>query len=298
MRRLGGTRAEPADVWIVAATNEDLRAAVASRSFRQDLYHRLAVITLNVPPLRERGLDVLILAEHLLARACADYGLAERTFSPGARDALAGHSWPGNVRELGNVLERVVLLSDAPIVTAAALGLPTTSGAAPSRASELPDPLSWQKQMSEHLHAALVRTNWNISHTALALGISRNTVRARMARFGLGPARAPRVGLAAVPLDAGGPAWGRPRGPRPRRLPSPHRPPPTPGPPPVTPTRMSVRLESREVGFLRVDLAIAPGADGLSENTRTVDELLDKIRSFGGRIEELGQEAIRCSRKS
>ena len=82
VRRLGGTRAEPADVWIVAATNEDLRAAVAAQSFRQDLYHRLAVVTLTLPPLRERGLDVLILAEHLLARACADYGLAERTFSP------------------------------------------------------------------------------------------------------------------------------------------------------------------------------------------------------------------------
>jgi transcriptional regulator with PAS, ATPase and Fis domain len=122
VRRLGGTRAEPADVWIVAATNEDLRAAVAAQSFRQDLYHRLAVVTLTLPPLRERGLDVLILAEHLLARACADYGLAERTFSPDARDALAGYSWPGNVRELGNILERVVLLSDAPIVTATADG--------------------------------------------------------------------------------------------------------------------------------------------------------------------------------
>ena len=191
VRRLGGTRAEPADVWIVAATNEDLRAAVAAQSFRQDLYHRLAVVTLTLPPLRERGLDVLILAEHLLARACADYGLAERTFSPDARDALAGYSWPGNVRELGNVLERVVLLSDAPIVTAAALGLSITSGAGPSPASESPDPLSWHKQMSEHLHAALVRTNWNISRTAVALDISRNTVRARIARFGLGRAAAP-----------------------------------------------------------------------------------------------------------
>ena len=130
MRRLGGTRAEPADVWIVAATNEDLRAAVAIRSFREDLYHRLAVVTLTLPPLRERGLDVLFLAQHLLARACADYGLAERTFSPDASDALADYSWPGNVRELGNVLERVVLLSDAPIVTAAALGLSITSGPA------------------------------------------------------------------------------------------------------------------------------------------------------------------------
>ena len=197
VRRLGGTRAEPADVWIVAATNEDLRAAVAAQSFRQDLYHRLAVVTLTLPPLRERGLDVLILAEHLLARACADYGLAERTFSPDARDALAGYSWPGNVRELGNILERVVLLNDAPIVTATVLGLSNTSGLGPSPASESPDSLSWHKQMSEHLHAALVRTNWNISRTAVALDISRNTVRARIARFGLG--RAPGSRAASPP---------------------------------------------------------------------------------------------------
>src|SRR6185295_13544434 len=291
VRRLGGTRAEPADVWIVAATNEDLRAAVASQSFRQDLYHRLAVVTLTLPPLRERGLDVLILAEHLLARACADYGLGERTFSLDARDALAGYSWPGNVRELGNVLERVVLLSDAPIVTAAALGLSITSGAAPSPASESPDSLSWHKQMSEHLHAALVRTNWNISRTAVALEISRNTVRARIARFGLGRAPGSR---AASPPSRSMPAArrGGARGPAASPIPATAPVAADTRTSPVTPVRMSVRSESREIGFLRVDLAIAPGSDSLSESTRTVDELLDKIRSFGGRIEELGQTTI------
>ena len=174
---------------------------------------------------------MLILAEHLLARACADYGLAERTFSPDARDALAGYSWPGNVRELGNILERVVLLNDAPIVTAAALGLSITNGSAPPPASALsdplPDPLSWHKQMGEHLHAALVRTNWNISRTAVALGISRNTVRARMARFGLG--RAPGAGLAAVPRRCRRPGAGALPGPPRRRFAPPPRPPPTPG---------------------------------------------------------------------
>src|SRR5262245_12825486 len=291
VRRLGGTRAEPADVWIVAATNEDLRSAVAAQSFRQDLYHRLAVITLHVPPLRERGLDVLLIAEHLLARACADYGLADRAFSPDARDALAAYSWPGNVRELGNILERVVLLSDTPIVTAAALGLPATANAvAPPIVHDAPDSLSWQWQMSEHLRTALVRTNWNISHTAEALGISRNTVRARMARFGLD--RAPGVrGAARASRAAPAPGRGAPR--RPAALPAAARPPAADTrTPPATPARMSVSSESREVGFLRVDLAAAPGADGLAESARTVDELLGKIRSFGGRIEELGQTAV------
>jgi hypothetical protein len=185
----------------------------------------------------------------------------------------------------------VVLLSDAPIVTAAALGLSITSGPGPSPASESPDSLSWHKQMSEHLHAALVRTNWNISRTAVALDISRNTVRARIARFGLGRAPGSR---AASPPSRSMPAARRAgaRGPTASPIPATAPVAADTRTPPVTPVRMSVRSESREVGFLRVDLAIAPGSDGLSESTRTVDELLDKIRSFGGRIEELGQTAI------
>src|SRR3989454_5352891 len=88
VRRLGSTRSEPVDVWIVAATNEDLAGATRARRFREDLYHRLAVLTLWVPPLRERGEDVLFLADHFLARACAEYGLPPKTFTPDARAAL------------------------------------------------------------------------------------------------------------------------------------------------------------------------------------------------------------------
>ena len=291
VRRLGGTRTEPADVWIVAATNEDLRAAVASHNFRQDLYHRLAVITLSLPPLRERGPDILILAEHFLARACADYGLPERTFAPDARVALAGYRWPGNIRELGNVLERAVLLSDGPMITAAALGLASAAGAGPVGDPVPAESSSWQDRMGEHLLATLTQTGWNISHTATALGISRNTVRARIARFGLD--RAPTRPLAEPPRPV----------PPVRRDVTPRA---TPSPIPValpasavaearallvSPARTSVRSESRQVGFLRVDLVLGPGSEGLSETSRALDELLDKIRSFGGRIEELGQSA-------
>ena len=83
VRRLGSTRSEPADVWLISATNTDLRAAVRARRFREDLYHRLAVLTLDLPPLRARGRDVLLLAERFLARACAEYGLSPKT--PGCR---------------------------------------------------------------------------------------------------------------------------------------------------------------------------------------------------------------------
>src|SRR5258708_37404903 len=135
VRRLGATRAEPVDVWIVSATNEDLSEAIRARRFREDLYHRLALLSLELPPLRERGEDILRLAERFLARACADYGLPPKTFARDARAAIAAYAWPGNVRELGNIIERVALLVDEWVVTAAMLALPATGPAA-----EPPDP--------------------------------------------------------------------------------------------------------------------------------------------------------------
>src|SRR5438552_1628410 len=107
VRRLGSTRAEPIDVALVAATSVDLKQAIAEGRFREDLYHRLAVLSLELPPLRTRGGDILHLADHFLARACADYGLSARTLTPDARDVLVAYRWPGNVRELANALERV-----------------------------------------------------------------------------------------------------------------------------------------------------------------------------------------------
>src|SRR5229473_4662568 len=112
VRRLGATTAEPVDTWIISATNADLQAAVRQRAFREDLYHRLAVLTLRLPPLRERGNDVLILAERFLARVCADYGLPPKRFAPDVSARLLAYQWPGNVRELNNVIERVALLSE------------------------------------------------------------------------------------------------------------------------------------------------------------------------------------------
>ena len=124
VRRLGSTRSELVDVWIIAATNEDLAVATREGRFREDLYHRLAAVTLSLPPLRERGEDIVLLAEHFLARACREYALPPRSLAPDAREALLGHGWPGNVRELANLMERVVLLSDGPAITADRLGLP------------------------------------------------------------------------------------------------------------------------------------------------------------------------------
>src|SRR2546428_232938 len=123
VRRLGSTRREPVDVWIITASNEDLVAAARQGRFREDLYHRLAVVTIWLPPLRERGDDIAVLAEHFLDRISRDYGLPPKRLAPDGRGALLGHPWPGNVREVSNVNERVALLEEGPLITREMLGL-------------------------------------------------------------------------------------------------------------------------------------------------------------------------------
>src|SRR3989454_5185333 len=125
VRRLGSTRAEPVDVWIISATSEDLKAGTRRRGFREELYHRLAVMTLRLPPLRARGQDILTLAEHFLTRTCTEYGLAPKILAEDARAALVAYRWPGNAREVANVMERVALLVDGPLVRADNLELAT-----------------------------------------------------------------------------------------------------------------------------------------------------------------------------
>lgn len=119
--RSGDARGQPADAWIVATSSHDLLAGIRKGHFREDLYRRLAAVSLRLPPLRERGRDILLLAERFMARACVAYGAPPRTLAPSAREALLAHSWPGNLRELAHVMERVVLFSEATEVTAETL---------------------------------------------------------------------------------------------------------------------------------------------------------------------------------
>src|SRR5262245_30123363 len=265
VRRLGSTRGESVDVWVVSATNEDLAEALQARRFRADLYHRLAVLSLELPPLRERGSAGQLLADRFLARACADYGLPPKTFAPDARAVLAAHGWSGNVRELGNVVERVALLADEPVVSAAMLALPATPpvpdapGPEPSRA------LSSRDHMRAHLLEVLTETGWNITQTAVRLGVARNTVLARIARFGLGTSAAghpakPRTGDVArrdpraisradVPIPAAATSW--------------------------------AAWEPRRVALLRVDLVVS-ASPGWADTSRALDAIIEKIQSFGG----------------
>ena len=266
VRRLGSTRNEPLDVAIIAATSEDLPVAVQEGRFRADLYHRLAVVTLNLPPLRARGRDVLLLADDFLARICEDYGLATRTLTEDAQAALLAHPWTGNVRELTNVLERASLLSDGPRLTAQDLGLvaarrPETTrepaGAESATAGEDAEAESERRVLLEVLRA----TGWNFTRAAGRLGLPRNTLRYRVERLGLTPEGPPE----------------RRRGGRP---PSTERAAPAPEPEP-----RSV-VETRRVTLLGVRLLPSPA--GGWEMNRGLEESTAKVRSFGGRIEKTG----------
>jgi transcriptional regulator with AAA-type ATPase domain/tetratricopeptide (TPR) repeat protein len=273
VRRLGSTRSERIDVWIISASNVDLRAAILERRFREDLYQRLAGLTLSLPPLRERGDDVIMLAEHYLARASADFSLPPRTLTTEAKARLLGYRWPGNVRELANLMERAALLSDTPQVTAAVLDLEEV----PPR--PLPEPGSSTRTaaldnaMSEHLQAVLDQTGGNISRSAAALGIARNTLRAHIRKLGL---RVPGIRHGLRGARATGAAEDAAHGMQPSS--GQH----TVGVAP--PTRF--RWERRMIATLATSLSVPPDTS-IFQLTPTLQELIQKLKSFGARIEEL-----------
>jgi tetratricopeptide (TPR) repeat protein/class 3 adenylate cyclase len=180
VRRLGATRNEVVDVGIITATNEDLQAAMKEKRFREDLYSRLAVLILEVPPLRAREGDVELLADSFLARACQDYGIPPKLLGPDARSALRAYTWPGNVRELRNLMLEVALQVEATTVTAQALRLPQVPPVIHAGEGDAGEAID-----RELLIEALSKTKWNISRTASLLGITRKTVRARVQRYGL-----------------------------------------------------------------------------------------------------------------
>jgi two-component system response regulator AtoC len=178
VRRVGSVRERKVDVRIMAATNRDLERAVGEERFRKDLYFRLAVIVLEVPPLRERGEDVLLLTEHFLRAFNAKYGKVVRELSAAARDLLLSYPWPGNVRELSHVIERAVLWSRGPTLDVEHLSLTRPVGAT-DHADALPQR---ERTMIEQ---ALRETGGNQTKAAQRLGISRDTLRYRLKKFGL-----------------------------------------------------------------------------------------------------------------
>ena len=181
--RLGETATRTANVRVIAATNHDLKHEVAQGVFREDLYYRLAVISVEMPPLRQRPLDILRLAEHYLQH------FAKRTkrskhYSPEARASICAHSWPGNLRELRNVVERAVILSRDEMITP--LDLPPElkgadgDGPAPAGVGAL---VSLDALEREHIRLVVERTT-NMSEAAGILGIDAATLYRKRKRFG------------------------------------------------------------------------------------------------------------------
>ena len=288
VRRLGGTQSEPIDVWVISASNVDLPAAIRERRFREDLYHRLAVLTLRLPSLRERGQDILLLANHFLARAAADYGVSARTLSQDACARLLAHPWPGNIRELANLMERVALLSDSPQVTAAMLDLTQTPAAEPPPPQSMSSDVgSLDHAMADHIRTALEQTGWNLSRTAARLGIARNTLRVRIDKLGIRPPGArPSAPHRAAPRPARPPASAS----TPATTPPPEVEAPEVEAPVVSP--VSIRWERRRVTLLRARLMAPANADVLLDTSRALETLIEKARSLGGRVEELSPTSV------
>jgi two-component system, NtrC family, response regulator AtoC len=185
VRRVGSLREQKVDVRIIAATHRPLEALVAEQAFRADLYYRLRVVQFELPALRQRGDDILMLTQHFLQQHALRYGTVTPVVSPGAARALVQHPWPGNVRELRNTLEQAVLMLRGPTLEAEHLTLarietsPRRVPASSSEAATLPE---LERQA---LLQALERNAWNVTRAARALGISRDTLRYRIEKFNL-----------------------------------------------------------------------------------------------------------------
>lgn len=184
---VGGTEPVEVDVRVIAATNKDLPTEIAKGTFREDLYYRLAVIPIHVPPLRERTEDIPLLCAHFLELFCRQYGKPPKVLTREALQALAQYPWPGNVRELRNFMERVTIMVSSPEVRAADLPLPAGRLAPRGGGLVWTGPLREAREAFERefIRRALIRHGGNISRTAEELQIERRHLYRRMASVGV-----------------------------------------------------------------------------------------------------------------
>jgi two-component system response regulator HydG len=180
---LGSDEAERVDVRFIVATNRDIKREVEEGRFRRDLYYRIEVITVHVPPLRERREDILPLANHFVRRFAAQHGREEiKGLGPKAEEAVLRYAWPGNIRELQNAMERAVLLSTSEWVTEKFLPRAEGEAGAPVASTELPLNLDELERMA--VGKAMGKSKGNKTEAARILGITRKTLAAKLEKYG------------------------------------------------------------------------------------------------------------------
>jgi two-component system nitrogen regulation response regulator NtrX len=193
IERVGGQRVQEVDVRLIAATNQDLRAGIKDGRFREDLFHRINVVPVHVPPLRERLEDIPLLAEHFLTRVAADEGLPRKELSAAALQLLAQYAWPGNVRELRNLMERATVLLERPQIDASDLepwlepesgvGTATEGGAGAGGDGGLRGELEMRE--AEAIRRELESARWNVTQAAARLGLDRTNLHRKMRKYGI-----------------------------------------------------------------------------------------------------------------
>jgi DNA-binding NtrC family response regulator len=184
---LGSNVTRHIDVRLVAATNQDLRAALEQGTFREDLYYRLNVVPINIPPLRERKQDIPFLANHFIKKLVPDTGSQVESITDAGMEKLLSYHWPGNVRELENVIERSLVMAggtqlDADGIKLEAAPRPRSQGDA---SGFLPAGMTLDEYEQELIREALKRADGNKSQAARLLGLTRNALRYRLTQMGL-----------------------------------------------------------------------------------------------------------------
>jgi DNA-binding NtrC family response regulator len=195
VRPVGSSKSIPVDVRILASTNQDLEAKIHDKTFREDLYYRLNVLTVRLPPLRERREDIPLLATAFLERACREMGLADKEFSPEALAGLTGRDWPGNVRELFNFVRRLTVFSPGDGISAAAVAEADPGASDPSQADEVGETshapyLEAKAQVVDaftrrYVERLLKQTRGNVSEAARVSGLERVSLQKILRRLGI-----------------------------------------------------------------------------------------------------------------
>jgi transcriptional regulator with PAS, ATPase and Fis domain len=188
IRRVGGNRTIKVDVRVVAATNRDLRAMVGDGRFRDDLYYRINVLSVDVPPLRERRDDIPVLIDYFLKKHTRNTSRLVRGLTPETRRMMLDYGWPGNVRQLESAIERAILLCEGDLITVEDLPLEVRQEARPATEGAFklpPEGISFEDVERSLIIQAMEQTDYNITKSAKLLGLTFRTLQYRLEKFGI-----------------------------------------------------------------------------------------------------------------